>query len=421
MKTNIKEINSYTRQLDILIEWEKIKEDFDKEYKKARLSFSMPGFRKGKVPDKIVKQNLGPSIEANFAENSINIYYKKALVDLEIVPINQASIDKLDFKEGSDLSFSARFEVNPDVVLPKYQKIKINAVRYRPENEDVDQALENYREQHATIKIIESGAKSGHFIRADFQVLGIDGLPDATKKLDDQYIRLGFGMFKGEIEKVFLNKKEGEQVSVVMESKEGPITYNVTIKRVEEQVLPALDDELAKTINEKFSSLSDLKTQIKEDLQLSLDKDHKDLIRKEIINYFIDNSKLDAPESMVSMYLEHIKQDLEKKNQPYQEGDLENNYKSHAEWNIKWYLIKDKLIEKESLDVTDNELDDKINKIILENKSSEAEINSFYKEANNRQNLYNEIMNDKLFDYLLDYTKVKVVEKSTNEIRKQKK
>ena len=421
MKTNIKEINSYTRQLDILIEWEKIKEDFDKEYKKARLSFSMPGFRKGKVPDKIVKQNLGPSIEANFAENSINTYYKKALVDLEIVPINQASIDKLDFKEGSDLSFSARFEVNPDVLLPKYQKIKINAIRYRPENEDVDQALENYREQHAIIKTIDSGAKSGHFIRGDFQILGRDGLPTATKKLNDQYIRLGFGMFKGEAEKVFLDKKEGEKVSVVMEGKEGPITYNVIIKRVEEQVLPNLDDELAKTINEKFSSLSDLKTQIKEDLQLSLNKDHKDLIRKEIINYFIDNSKLDAPESMVSMYLEHIKQDLEKKNQPYQEEDLEKNYKSHAEWNIKWYLIKDKLIEKESLDVTDNELDDKINKIILENKSSEGEINSFYKESNNRQNLYNEIMNDKLFDCLLDYTKVKVVEKSTNEIRKQKK
>ena len=138
METNLKEINSYTRQLDITIAWELIQDEYEKEFSRARSSYSMKGFRKGKVPENIVKKNLGPSIEAHFAEDSINTYYRKALDELELAPINQASIDNLEFSEGLALSFSARFEVNPTIELPKYQKkFKVKAVRYTPEYEDI--------------------------------------------------------------------------------------------------------------------------------------------------------------------------------------------------------------------------------------------------------------------------------------------
>ena len=78
MKTNLKEVNSFTRQLDVIVAWNLISDDFDKEFNKARSTYSMPGFRKGKVPAQIVKQNLGTAIEAHFAEHSIDTYYQKA-------------------------------------------------------------------------------------------------------------------------------------------------------------------------------------------------------------------------------------------------------------------------------------------------------------------------------------------------------
>ncbi|SVC65113.1 uncharacterized protein METZ01_LOCUS317967, partial [marine metagenome] len=255
MKTNLKEINSYTRQLEVTITWDLIENDYQDEFNRARSRYSMPGFRKGKVPLTIVKKNLGTSIEANFAENSINTYYRKALDELQITPINQASIDNLNFKEGLDLSFTARFEVHPEINLPKYQKkFKIQAVRYLPEDEDIAQAISNYREQHATIKTVESGAESGHFIRGDFKVLDENGSYVIGSELKDQYIRLGFGMFKETAEKVFLGAKEGDEISVTIEGKDKPLHYQVKINTVEEQILPEMDDELAKTINEKFNT-----------------------------------------------------------------------------------------------------------------------------------------------------------------------
>ena len=420
METNLKEINSYTRQLDITIAWELIQDEYEKEFSRARSSFSMKGFRKGKVPEQIVKKNLGPSIEAHFAEDSINTYYRKALDKLEIAPINQASIDNLEFKEGIALSFSARFEVNPEIMLPKYQKkFKIKAVRYMAGSEDIEQALTQYQEQHASIKTIESGAETGHFIRGDFNVLDDSGLPIVGSKMENQYIRLGFGLFKEDTEKVFIGAKEGDEVTVSIPNKENIVKYHVKINRVEEQILPDIDDELAKTINENTNTLTELKNVIKDELQASLDNDHKELVRKEIIDYFVQNTKVEAPESMVSLYLEQIKDDLEKRNQPFDKKQMKENYQSHSEWNIKWYLIKDQIIENEALDISDEELDGKIQDTISKNQKNETQIKSFYKQSKNKQQLFSKMLIDKLFARLSEFAKVKVVEESTNELRKK--
>ncbi len=420
METNLKEINSYTRQLDITIAWELIQDEYEKEFSRARSSFSMKGFRKGKVPEQIVKKNLGPSIEAHFAEDSINSYYRQALDELKLAPINQASIDNLEFREGLALSFSARFEVNPEIMLPKYQKkFKIKAVRYMAGSEDIEQALTQYQEQHASIKTIESGAETGHFIRGDFNVLDDSGLPIVGSKMENQYIRLGFGLFKEDTEKVFIGAKEGDEVTVSIQNKENTVKYHVKIIRVEEQILPDIDDELAKTINENTNTLSELKNVIKDELQASLDNDHKELVRKEIIDYFVQNTKVEAPESMVSLYLEQIKDDLEKRNQPFDEKQMKENYQSHSEWNIKWYLIKDQIIENEALDISDEELDGKIQDTISKNQKNETQIKSFYKQSKNKQQLFSKMLIDKLFARLSEFAKVKVVEESTNELRKK--
>ena len=420
METNLKEINSYTRQLDITIAWELIQDEYEKEFSRARSSFSMKGFRKGKVPEQIVKKNLGPSIEAHFAEDSINSYYRQALDELKLAPINQASIDNLEFREGLALSFSARFEVNPEIMLPKYQKkFKIKAVRYMAGSEDIEQALTQYQEQHASIKTIESGAETGHFIRGDFNVLDDSGLPIVGSKMENQYIRLGFGLFKEDTEKVFIGAKEGDEVTVSIPNKENTVKYHVKINRVEEQILPDIDDELAKTINENTNTLTELKNVIKDELQASLDNDHKELVRKEIIDYFVQNTKVEAPESMVSLYLEQIKDDLEKRNQPFDEKQMKENYQSHSEWNIKWYLIKDQIIENEALDISDEELDGKIQDTISKNQKNETQIKSFYKQSKNKQQLFSKMLIDKLFARLSEFAKVKVVEESTNELRKK--
>ena len=197
-----------------------------------------------------------------------------------------------------------------------------------------------------------------------------------------------------------MSAKDGDEVTVSIQSEDKPVKYNVRINRIEEQILPEIDDELAKMLNDQITTLDELKKQIKEELQVSFDRDHKDAVRKEIINYFVDNSKVDAPESMVTMYLEQIKDDLKKRNQPIDEEQMRENYKSHAEWNIKWYLLRDRIVKNESLDISNDEIEGKIEEIISQNKGNENKITAYYKQSKNKQQLFNEMLNEKLFEKL---------------------
>ncbi len=102
MKTNIKKKDDFTRALEVAVPWESLKQDYEQYFKQQSKKYEIPGFRAGKVPINIVKKNIGPAIEANFAESSLNKYYMAALNELKINPINQAQITDLDFKENSD-------------------------------------------------------------------------------------------------------------------------------------------------------------------------------------------------------------------------------------------------------------------------------------------------------------------------------
>ena len=143
MQTKLNKKNSFTRIVDVSVPWSSLKDDYRKEYNKQKNKFKIPGFRPGKAPDHIVRKNIGPSIEANFADASLNKYYIQALKELDLIPINQAQITKLEFKENSSLDFSAVFEVRPEFKLPKYQRsIKIKIDKYSASENDVSDSFQ---------------------------------------------------------------------------------------------------------------------------------------------------------------------------------------------------------------------------------------------------------------------------------------
>ena len=109
MKTKISDINSFTRSMKVTILWDEIKLDFVNEFKKFRAKITLPGFRKGRVPEKLVKTNYGKSFEVDFVDKIMDKYFRQALETNLLKPINQAEIKDLTFSEGTDLVFFANF------------------------------------------------------------------------------------------------------------------------------------------------------------------------------------------------------------------------------------------------------------------------------------------------------------------------
>ena len=426
MKTKVKNKNSFTKEISVTVPWKNLKEDYQKAFDKAKDHYTPPGGRKGKVFGvqlKLFKKNYTPSIEAQFSENSVNDYYRKAIADLKLSPINQGQITHLTFHEGEDLVFKIEFEFKPEIKLPNYKKkFKVSAIKYIPSKKDIDDSLSDLQNRFSSMEEVKDGADKEHFLFVDLQELD-SGSPVIGKKIEKQYVRLGFGAFKNAALKTMKGIKKDEQRNVTIDIEGKKVDYQVFVHKVEKQIIPKLDNKFAATVEPGLKTLKELKDKIKDNINQSFENEHIKEINNGIINYFVDKTKLDAPESMIQNYLDHIIEN-NKAQQPNltkdQEEEMRNSGLEGAIFNVKWYLIKEKIINDEKISVSKEDIDNKTKDLIKREPQNEKSIKDFLKNPENQQRFFDDMLSEKLFDFIKDYVNVKVNKKKSDELRKSK-
>ena len=422
MKTKLNKDNAFTRTIDVTVPWASLKDNYLKEYNKQKKKFKIPGFRPGKAPDHIVKQSIGPAVEANFADSSLNQYYIEALKELDLIPINQAKITKLEFKENSDLKFSAVFEVRPEFKLPKYEKnIKIKIDQYTASQDDVSDSLDKLREGQSTLKEVDKSVM-GNYIFADFQEIDSEGIPIIGSKIENQYIKLGEGNFNEEVSKSLVGKKIADKVIVNLPYGDGKKTnFEIEIKKIQEQILPELNDDFAKSIPGDFKNILDLKKELENNINKNLEDDFGKRLENKIVDFFVDKTKIEVPDSMLSSFLKNLFENEQKKdpNKKINEDDFNKEMKPYAEKNVKWLFIRGQLIHDKKIELKDSTVDSHIKDLISKNKEQSDDIKKYYSNNENRDNLKSNLLTEKLFDSLKDSAIIKTVKKSTNDLRKK--
>ena len=423
MNVKLKEINSYTRQITVSVTWEDLESAFEAHIRRFTKKVRMPGFRKGKVPQKVVIQNFGPELEAEFAQDSIEIHYAEALQEHKIVPVNRAKIEDLKFSEGNSLNFKAMVEVEPSIKLPKYnRKMKVKKNVYVPDNTDVDAYIEEVRRQFAEVRTIEEGSSDGHLLLVDMQEMDSSGVPIIGKKVEDRYIKVGDGVFGGTNLSRLTGLKVGDTTIVEAETtKEGDLTmYELTIKNVQEEVFPEMNEEFIKKIDSEATDETSFRENVIKKIQERLDRDAEGQLNEAIIDYFLQSTDLEPPPSMVDNYIEHsIEQAKSNNGETFDEDKYRNEARPSVVRSIKWVLIRKALIKGEQLWIPDEEVDEHIDKILESTEDEKGKIRRYYKKSSNKERLREDLLDRSLFQKLKEYAKISEVTISTSDLRKQ--
>ena len=426
MKLDLKNKNDFLRVLTVKVIWDDLKEDYFKEFNKVKSQYQIPGFRKGKVPDNIVRKNLLPSIEAQFVDNYVNIYYRKSLEELKLIPINQGQITKVDFKENSDLDFEIMFEVKPEIKLPKYKnKVKIKTQKYIAGDSDLNDSLLDLQTRFAKSKSVEGSIKSGHFIYADFDKLDSAGEVVKGSTLKNHFIKIGEGLFGGKAGEKFEGKKVNETVDVDVDQDSGKVHYRVKINKIEEQILPDLTDDFAKTVDSNLSTMKELNQSLVEKIQDNLDHENKKEFHNKIIDYFIGKTKFDIPASMIDNYKTHLLEEYKKQyaqmNQSFDEDKISDTVMETSKKTVQWILIRELLVKDEAINVTKDDIDKFIKEQIDKSPQYKKEIKKHYLDDQNKYKLHEDMTNQKLYESLELYFINTIKEASTSKLRKNKK
>ena len=428
MKTDIKNINDFTREVKLDIPWETIEPDFNISLKKFSKKVKLPGFRPGKIPRDRLMQQFQPNIEAQFMDDNIYKYYLTALQQKEIVPVNQAEISDVHFHFGEHFSFTAKFEVEPDFQLPRFKRnmFQVQRNKFIPDEQDINDAVDQLRRSHARIETIEDGAKEKDFILCDLQKLDDSGVAIIGKKFEKQMLKVGDSSFTDDQKDKLVGLKPGSSARIELpdnEEKTVKSPYELKVIKVERENLPEVDNDFVKLINPELGSVDDLRKDVQKKINENFEERARQAFERELSDSLIEKVGFDTPPSMVDNYLNNILEDVKKQNngEPIDEEKVLESYRPSAERNLKWYLIRKKIISQEQINVERNDVDVDIESLISRSPNSEKEIRRFYKKPSNRQRIEDDMVEKKILEYLDQFAKVKEVEVNTKDIRGENK
>ena len=423
MKIKTKNINDYTREINIDIPWDEIESDFEISLRKFSKKVKMPGFRSGKIPRDRLLGQFQASIEAEFLDSNFQKYYLMAIEQEGLTPVNKAEVKDIQFHMNEDLSFHAVFEVEPEVKLPRLKKntLSVQRTAYIHDDKDIEDAIMQLRKANASMSTVEDGAIEGDYLICTLQKLDDSGVAIIGKKFEKQYLRVGNGSFTDSQKEKMIGLKPGESTRLRLPVNEDGVDadYELTVDKVERELLPELNDEFIKQINPSLDSIDSLRSDVEKKIIENFKERSKTAYERDLSDALIEKSNPSFAPSMVEYYLTNLIEDVKKQNngEPLDDEKVREHYMPLAERNVKWYALRNKLIDYGSLEVSRDDLNAEIQRLVETNSSSENEIRKFYKKPSNLKRLEDGLMEKIILKYLEQFTKVKEVEVQTKDLR----
>ncbi len=390
-------------------------------YNKTKHKYSVPGFRKGHVPMKVIEGMYGREV---FFEDAMDIVipevYSEALDkehDIEVV--SQPELESFDFKEDGGVTFVLTTAVRPEVKLGKYKGLSLERKVEKVTAKQVDEEMENARDKQARIIDIDEAAKNGDIVNIDF-VGSVDGVKFDGGSAQDYDLTLGSGSFIPGFEDQLVGAKKGDKVDVKVtfpedyhatELKGKEALFECTVNAVKRKELPALDDDFAKEISE-FGTLAeykeDVKNKLMKDAEMRADREYEDAL----VQAVVDGAEVEIPQAMIDQEAEDMAKEFEYR-LSYQgikladylgyinmtREQLLDEYKEQAAKSVKVRLVMEEIVKREEMKFEQDELDAKVAEMA---ERSGQDVETFKKGLGREHYDYlaNQILSDKLMAML---------------------
>lgn len=308
MSLQVEKLEKNMAKLTIEVSAEELDKAIEGAYQKNKGRISLPGFRKGKAPRKMIEQMYGKEVFYEDAANAlIPEAYEKALEECTEEIVSSPKIDVVQLESGKPFIFTAEVALKPEVTLGKYKGIKVDKVEIEVTDAEVDAALDRERESNArTIAVEDRAVKDGDMTVIDFEGF-VDGVAFEGGKGENYPLTIGSGAFIPGFEEALIGANLNEETDVNVTFPEDyqaaelagkPAVFKCTVKEIKEKELPELDDEFASEVSE-FDTLAEYKEDIKKKLAEKKEAEAKSVKEDAVIKAIVDDATMDIPDAMV--------------------------------------------------------------------------------------------------------------------------
>ena len=369
---------------------DKIQPALDQAFNKVKKNLNAPGFRKGHMPRAVFNQKFGEEALYDEALNAIlPAAYEAAITELGLDVVAQPKIDVKSIEKGQDWTLTAEVVTKPEVKLGAYKDLEVSVeVSKEVTDEDVDAKLENERKNLAELVVKEGAAENGDTVVIDF-VGSVDGVEFDGGKGENHSLELGSGQFIPGFEDQLVGSKAGDEVEVKVTFPEdyqatdlaGKDAVFVTkVNEVKAKEVPALDDELAKDLDDEVETLDELKAKYRKELEAAKEIAFDDAVEGAALDLAVENAEIvELPAEMVedevhramnefmgNMQRQGISPEMYFQITGTTQEDLHKQYEADADKRVKTNLVIEAVAAAEGFDATEEEIQKEINDLAAE-------------------------------------------------------
>ena len=385
MSLQVEKLEKNMAKLTIEVSAEELDKAMEKAYQKQKSRISLPGFRKGKAPRKMIESMYGKGV---FMEDAVNSLvpqeYTKALGECELEIVSQPEINVTQMEPGKALIFTADVAVKPEVTLGDYKGVEVPKTEIAVTDEEVDAEIKKEQDKNARTVVVEDrAAANGDITTIDFEGF-VDGVAFDGGKGTDYALTLGSGTFIPGFEDQIVGANTGDHVEVKVtfpeeyQAKElagKEAVFQCDVKKIETKEVPELDDEFAKDVSE-FDTLAEYKEDVKKNLTEKKEKEARTAKENAAVDKAIENAQMDIPELMTKTECRQMMDDFSRRMQ--QQGLSMEQYfqftgqsmdkmmedmKPQALKRIQTRLVLEKVAEVENIQPSEEEITEEIQKM----------------------------------------------------------
>ena len=408
------------REISVEIPAEEVARETEALVQKYQKMARLPGFRRGHVPASIIRQRFKEDLKSDVVEALVPRYFRKEAEKLGVIPVSQPRVTDLHVSEGEPMRFKASFEIMPDIKVEGYKELRADHPEIVVKDEEVEEALNSLREQHATFTTVEGSPLAD----GDYAQASMDGKPkeqDASTKpvhMDEVLIEIGgkntVPEFSENLRGVSAGEEREFEVSYPADSSDKRLAgktfiYTVKVHAIKQKNLPELKDEFAKELGE-FSSLDQVRKQIRENVLAERRHEAERAAKDQLVAELVRRNDFEVPESLVERQIDvrlerglralaaqGMKvEDMKKMDLPR----LRAGQRDQAVQDVRSSLLLERIAEQEGIGVGEEELHQEIEALAKQSKQTPEAVRARLTQDGGLDRIRNRIRSEKTLDFL---------------------
>lgn len=433
MNVEIEDIDSCKKKIKFDIAYKDFQAQVQSSYRNLARQVKIPGFRPGKAPMSMLEKRFGPDVKKEVMTQLISERLAEVVAEKGFRSVSPPKLLEVKAEEGTDISVSASVEIVPEFEIADYSKIELLVQVRRVTDEDVDQVINYHRERQATkVQVTDRPAQNRDFIKLDFKGT-LNGKPFEGGEGTDHIVQIGseyllkdmadqlIGMSSGEEKDILVKIPEDYSANKTIAGKE--VTFHISLKGIQENQLPELNDDFAKNVEpkNKYASLDDMKQKSRAELEEHASGNARRNAKKQAADKIIEMNPIEIPEGLVEEQIKHtVIQALKREQQAkglteaINEEDIhvtDAQTKEHRENAIRLLqqeLVLDQLATNLNIQVEENELNAEVNNLArMLGRTDAKKMKTEWAKSGVLAQLQSRIKRDKTLDTMMEKMQIK--------------